>query len=534
MLVAVPLVMLLLAGCLGLVLHSRAARRGFVEMHPGRRRWLIGLGLTRAEHFFALEALIVSGHPNRNVARLVLGAGGQQATVYLKRESRVRFGARFLNFLAGFGWVSGPVREARLLARLEREGLPAPRWIATGEDGTGAAFLLVGEWPGTVPLLDALQARPGSHERQALAERLGKTLAAVHEAGFFHRDLYGKHVLVGKSDESMCLLDWQRGRRGAWLDAATLRDLACLHATLPDDLAGPRQRLACLRAYLDARGKRSEWRRWLRAVESRTEQLRRRRHIREKRQLPTAEKQEWIRLDGQALCVTPALLEMTAGQPLDWLHLDRLTLPAGATFDFCCVTLPGGRANLIRHRYRIGLGRYWLGKLTRRTIASPVQRQVTMLWRLQRHGVAVGRVLAIGERRYGRTVDSFLLYQPLEPVYRWADQVKEKARPLAGQWLFQAGLLLARMHEACCYLERLDALVVRLDPHTRQAVEMGLAPALDDVVLMRSPCPARARRDLETLREHGAAALGERETAWRQIERGYESLRREGRLRGGA
>ncbi len=72
----------------------------------------------------------------------------------------------------------------------------------------------------------------------------------MHAAGFTHPDLYSKHVLVGPDGASVQFLDWQRSRRRLVLDARRrARDLAALHATLADDLARPRERLACLRGY---------------------------------------------------------------------------------------------------------------------------------------------------------------------------------------------------------------------------------------------------------------------------------------------
>src|SRR5205807_933169 len=84
---------------------------------------------------------------------------------------------------------------------------------------------------------------------RALAARLCEALAAVHAAGVTHPDLYAKHVLVGAA--GVCFLDWARARR-RWVLGweRRWRDLAALDATLADDLASPRERLACLRAYL--------------------------------------------------------------------------------------------------------------------------------------------------------------------------------------------------------------------------------------------------------------------------------------------
>src|SRR5262245_14856959 len=228
------------------------ARRGFVSIHPEWRARLRGLRLVEPEDFLNLDALIVSGHPGRQVGRLTLGEGNDAPVVYLKRETQVRWMTRLANFLTGSGWVSRCVREATVLEALERDGLPGPRWLATGEDDKGRAFLLVEEVPGAVPLAALLAQLPDADSRRQLAMRLGQTLARLHEAGFFHRDLYAKHVLVRPDDFSVILLDWQRAWRGAWIkQACRVRDLAALHATVADHLADARARLALLFAYLD-------------------------------------------------------------------------------------------------------------------------------------------------------------------------------------------------------------------------------------------------------------------------------------------
>ena len=65
------------------------------------------------------------------------------------------------------------------------------------------------------------------------------------------------------------------------------------------------------------------------------------------------------------------------------------------------------------------------------------------------------RVLAVGQKQLGRQVDSFLLSEPLDPVVRLEAWLRnDRPRPQEPAVFFQAGVLLARMHEACCYLER--------------------------------------------------------------------------------
>src|SRR5579872_7395332 len=244
------------------LLFIRARRRSFVEFQPHYRRLLRQSGLLRAEHFLQLSGTIISGHPDRNVQRLTLGAGGEEVSVFLKREHVVGFWVRLCNALAGFGFVSRSVREACLLNALQRENVGCPEWIAAGEDEHGRAFLLVREVAGAVDLRTYLRDHGDAACRRRLARRLGALLAQVHRAGFDQPDLYAKHVLVRPSDEAIFLLDWQRSRRRLKVHRGPrMRNLAALNATLADDVADMRDRLACLQAYLGTAATRDGLRR---------------------------------------------------------------------------------------------------------------------------------------------------------------------------------------------------------------------------------------------------------------------------------
>jgi heptose I phosphotransferase len=515
-----------MVGVVSLLARRACGGRGpFTIVSATDRAWLRKLGLTEAEQFLALDCLIVSGHPGRQVGRLVLGKGSNQRTVYLKREQGVRWTTRLANLLSGFGWVSRSLREAKMLKTLQRDGLPGPRCLAAGEDGQGQAFVLTEEVPDAVGLMTALRTRPAGRARRELAARLGTALARLHEAGFVHGDLYAKHVLLREADGEFCLLDWQRARCGAMARACRIRDLACLHATLPDDLAGPRERFACLRAYL-GKPDRRVLRRLLAEVEALAYRLRRHRHIREKCQPPTATRQAWISLDRQALSITPALAEMTAGHSLDWLALDRQPFPEGATLTHRWLMLPGGqRVLLARQLERIGWWRRWFSRLARRPILAAQQRQATLLWRLERHGVMAPRVLAAGERSDSGHVDSFLLSQPLDAVVcleTWLQM--NRPSPERAALFFQAGQMLARMHEGCCYFTRdgLRGIVVLLN---RAGAPRGVG--LEDgsaVTPRRVPSPARARRDMAAFRAYFGVWAGEPVEWWGEVERGYREL----------
>jgi tRNA A-37 threonylcarbamoyl transferase component Bud32 len=520
-----PWLLVLAGGCLALV-WGRGRRRGraFVEVAPHYRSFFRHQKLTEADHFLALASVIVSGHPDRHVARVTVGEGPEALTAYLKREHRVSWRTRLDSFLAGFGFRSRSLREARVLRALQRDGIGCPEWLAAGEDGRGRAFVLVREAEGAVDLGAYLRAEAAAAARRRTARRLGAALARLHDAGFEHPDLYTKHILVRPADGTITFLDWQRSRRRRALSwRARGRDLAALHATLADDLATPRERLACLREYLrhEARCRAVEaggagaaparpLRQALARVQARARQLLARRHIREKRQpRPPADTQNWVCLDGEALCVTPTLSDLCPGAAADWLVLDRQPAPPGRAPSRRWLLLPGGRRTLlVRRRDGRPLAALW-SWLCGRPLPSPEQRLAGLLFRLQRHEVPAPRVLAMGQRRRRPwQVESFLLTEPAAdtvPLTAWLS--RPGRRPAARRALLrQAGELLHRLHEAGCYLSpRLPGcpLAVRVVAGAPPAVVLDRA---DAVRARRRRQTAHARRDLARARRALAAA----------------------------
>ena len=78
----------------------------FVDVNPKYQEFLRRHGLRTAEQFLRLPAVIVSGHPDRNVAQVSLGHGADAVTAFLKREHRVSWRERLGNAWCGFGRVS--------------------------------------------------------------------------------------------------------------------------------------------------------------------------------------------------------------------------------------------------------------------------------------------------------------------------------------------------------------------------------------------------------------------------------------------
>ena len=113
-------------------------RRPVLEVNSRYVEILRREGLREPTAFLDLQAVIVSGHPGRNVARLTLGKG-IGIGLFLKREAAVSWLTRCRNALAGFGFVSLSLREAKDSAgaarrRRQRAGMGRRR---RGRERTG-------------------------------------------------------------------------------------------------------------------------------------------------------------------------------------------------------------------------------------------------------------------------------------------------------------------------------------------------------------------------------------------------------------
>jgi tRNA A-37 threonylcarbamoyl transferase component Bud32 len=437
----------------------------FVEINARYQKTLEQWGLTRFEQFQELPALVVSGHPERHVAQVVLGDGPGAIRAYLKRQHRVAYSERLRNAWAGFGLASKSYREYLVLQALRNANIGCPDPIAAGEDGQGRAFVVVREVTGTLDLRlflgDRLAEKPP--ERRRFLRLLGETLARIHDAGFTHPDLYAKHVLVDPESGLLRFLDWQRSRRRrhvTWRER--WRDLAALHATLADPLATTPERIACLCTYLRASVQvpvpRSFLMEAIQEIDRRARRLRHRRRIREQRQVPVeVGTQNLIWLKGEALCVTREFREEMQGKIPEWLDQPEQAFPRRNQLRRSEVYLPGPRKAHLVHRWVNRPLRWLWACLRRRRLTSPEVEQAGTLFRLQRFGVATPRLLAVGERHpLPWRTESFLLTEPPAEAISLAGWLARQAsRPLwtaerkqRRRLLREAGQLLHRMHEA--------------------------------------------------------------------------------------
>jgi tRNA A-37 threonylcarbamoyl transferase component Bud32 len=361
--------------------------------------------LDSAEALLSASGDIISGHPDRHVLRVRIGA----IDAILKREHVVPWKDRFANWRAGFGWVSVSIREAMVLRQTAACGIAVPEWMAVGESADGRAFLLLRAIGRAQDLRRYLQEHRSVSEleRRSFARLLARRVARIHELGFEYPDLYAKHVLIDSAQRRISFLDWQRGRRTTALGwRARCRDLAALSASLSDELASPADKFIFLLAYYRCVDDNTiGFKRVCRRIERRTRRLLKRSSLREQR-LPTRhESQTLVWLDGEALCVTPFGQSLYDRDSLERLAYNSCDSGSGQSR----VELPNGHsATLVCRVTRRRLGPV-LDCLRQRHWISPEARHAADLLRLERLGEPP-RLLAFGQRIRGfGLVQSFLL-----------------------------------------------------------------------------------------------------------------------------
>ncbi|MFW6060499.1 MAG: lipopolysaccharide kinase InaA family protein [Phycisphaeraceae bacterium] len=116
-------------------------------------------------------------------------------------------------------WAVGPsraARVARVTRQLERAGIAVPAIVLAlrRRQAGSAEELLVSEAAIGHPLGKTLRdPGPLDTSRQALLETLGRSLAALHQAGFTHGDLNPTNVLLSLDLARLIYLDNERTRR---------------------------------------------------------------------------------------------------------------------------------------------------------------------------------------------------------------------------------------------------------------------------------------------------------------------------------
>lgn len=196
---------------------------------PGRETFLVDLAEPGAPRVLDVDGDAVGLALDAELPVVVKRFGASDA-----REARAEL-------LRGKLPRSPAQREAENLAGLLSAGLPVPQPYLFCE--SGASSLVVLEYlPHSATLRSLIEA--GAPEAEPLSWDLAVLVAHMHDAGWYHRDLYLEHVVV-MEDGELALLDAGRARhakspRSRWF----VKDLAALSSSAPLAMKAERLRFA--------------------------------------------------------------------------------------------------------------------------------------------------------------------------------------------------------------------------------------------------------------------------------------------------
>lgn len=183
--------------------------------------------------------------------------------------------------------------EFRVLAAMRRWGIQAVRPIAWGERRrlgmVQSCFLITEAVPDAMSLAtfiqrygcDRLGLEPttATIARRRILTQLARQVRFMHDAGFVHRDLFWRNVLIRplpNLDFEFYFLDASVGRRirvKQWRRDHVVRDLAALAVMAPQFCSRPDE-LRFIRAYFGTDRIGAEEREWMELVQERTHALR--------------------------------------------------------------------------------------------------------------------------------------------------------------------------------------------------------------------------------------------------------------------
>ena len=205
---------------------------------------------------------------------------GQPHRFYVKRFNRKGKRNPLASMIRG-GEVHSPARiERDWIVRLKESGISVPNVVAFGEEiteqGRDRSALVLAEVPGES--LERWVLRQTHAAPRKLIEAVADLASAFHESGHIHRDFYLSHIFLNERDAlrpQLALIDLQRVMyRPLRLERWRNRDLAQLNFSVPDHVAGVRERVRFLRRYFGVRNLRSvKYRRVMKAVVGKSAQI---------------------------------------------------------------------------------------------------------------------------------------------------------------------------------------------------------------------------------------------------------------------
>jgi len=206
---------------------------------------------------------MVTRHRDRSVFKVTCRLGGRREVLFVKRLGRAHLKSVAASLLSLERPLSKCLVEWEFARLLSAAGVSTAPMLAAGEVRLGPfpleSFLVTREIEGSRPLDEYLRdgsgcARAAGPLRRRLIEALAQTVAHMHSAGLFHRDLYAKHIFIRREGGEFVInvIDLQRMRTST-RERLAVRDLAALNVTLSQDAASDRDRLRFIAVYASCR-----------------------------------------------------------------------------------------------------------------------------------------------------------------------------------------------------------------------------------------------------------------------------------------
>jgi hypothetical protein len=213
----------------------------------------------------------------RDIARWTVRRSGKELVTFVKRHYRHSAWRRLLASLVQHRNVSDGASEWRNLDAAGRLGIPTPRPLACAEWRRGTQLqsaIVLEELTGMIPLHEAIplaqkRLSPQSFQawKRGLIAEMVRLIHLLHDAGYFHRDLYLCHFYTLESNVDtvpapwsgrLVMIDFHRlALRKTFRVAAVVKDLAQLLYSADIPGLGARDYIRFWRAY--RRGERMSW-----------------------------------------------------------------------------------------------------------------------------------------------------------------------------------------------------------------------------------------------------------------------------------
>ncbi len=216
---------------------------------------------------------------------------GSAGSVYIKRYHFPRWLQRIRGMFRGTFFMANRARsEFRALAAMRRLGIQAVRPISFGERRilrfVRSCFLITEAVPGAMPLVTFIKTfadHPAAAEarraRLEILASLAQQVRHMHEAGFVHRDLFWRNVLIRPLPDDrfeFYFLDASVGRRIRFSQRrqeSIVHDIAAMGVLAPHFCTKADQ-LRFLLLYLGTDRLSPDDRAWLRRVQARSDRIR--------------------------------------------------------------------------------------------------------------------------------------------------------------------------------------------------------------------------------------------------------------------